>query len=91
MKPNKGKLKYTGSCTDLKINYGRGYYLTVSLPSSCSTYQFQRIESFVKSKLDCKISKIFEQEVEFVIPKSENHKFEHFFQVCQSKLQSQIA
>ena len=29
----KGKLKYTGSCTDLKINRGRGYHLTISLPS----------------------------------------------------------
>ena len=29
----KGKLKYTGSCTDLKINKGRGYHLTISLPS----------------------------------------------------------
>ena len=28
----KGKLKYTGSCTDLKINRGRGYHLTMSLP-----------------------------------------------------------
>ena len=28
----KGKLKYTGSCTDLKINRGRGYHLTISLP-----------------------------------------------------------
>ena len=27
-----GKLKYTGSCTDLKINRGRGYHLTISLP-----------------------------------------------------------
>ena len=28
----KGKLKYTGSCTDLKIKRGRGYHLTISLP-----------------------------------------------------------
>ena len=48
--------------------------------SSCSKSQFSAIESFVHSRLNCKTSKVFDQEVEFVIPKSENGKFEEFFQ-----------
>ena len=81
----KGKLKYTGSCTDLKINRGRGYHLTISLPGSCSKTQFAGIESFVHSRLNCKTSKAFDQEVEFLIPKSENAKFEEFFQELEMR------
>ena len=32
------------------------------------------------SRLNCTTAKVFEQEVEFVVPKSENKKFEEFFQ-----------
>ena len=51
-----------------------------TLPSSCSKSQFNAIETFVHSRLDCTTAKVFEQEVEFIVPKSENKKFENFFQ-----------
>ena len=51
-----------------------------TLPSSCSKSQFNAIETFVHSRLNCTTAKVFEQEVEFIVPKSENKKFEKFFQ-----------
>ena len=37
------------------------------------------------SRLNCTTAKVFEQEVEFVVPKSENKKFEEFFQELELK------
>ena len=51
-----------------------------TVPSSCSKSQFNAIETFVHSRLNCTTAKVFEQEVEFIVPKSENKKFEKFFQ-----------
>ena len=56
-----------------------------TLPSSCSNSQFNAIETFVHSRLNCSTAKVFEQEVEFIVPKSENKKFEKFFQELEMR------